>query len=79
MAKDPNDKWTLELPFLEQKERLPENGLNIEKIIQDAGLKDSVVLTPYGKILDELQHMKRQISEDGYPLDSIDDDEPWLL
>ena len=76
MAKDPNDKWTLELPFLEQKERLPENGLNIEKIIQP---NQDVVLTPYGKILDELQHMKRQISEDGYPLDSIDDDEPWLL
>ena len=79
MAKDPNDKWTLELPFLEQKERLPENGLNIEKIILENSTLENVVLTPYGKILDELQHMKRQISEDGYPLDSIDDDEPWLL
>ena len=79
MAKDPNDKWTLELPFLEQKERLPENGLNIEKIILENGTQENVVLTPYGKILDQLQHMKSTISTDGYPLDSIDDDEPWLL
>ena len=79
MAKDPNDKWTLELPFLEQKERLPENGLNIEKIILENSTLENVVLTPYGKILNEQQHMKRQISEDAYPLDNIDDDEPWLL
>ena len=79
MAKDPNDKWTLELPFLEQNERLPENGLNIEKIILENSTLENVVLTPSGKILNELQHMKSKISEDGYPLDSIDDDEPWLL
>ena len=68
MAKDPNDKWTLELPFLEQKERLPENGLNIEKIVLENSTLENVVLTPYGKILNELQHMKSKISEDGYPI-----------